>query len=289
MTLASGASLSGKGTVAAPLTAPLSGGGTITASGGTLDLTGPVSSGLTLAINSTVASDLKIDGTAVTAATIAISSANQTLEIGGVGSSLTIGASESITGGHIQLDDGTLADASGITLGAGATLSGMGTVSAPVSGGGTITASGGTLVFQGAVDSSAASAFQIANVPGADLQFDGNVGTSSVDPTISFNGANGLLDLSRTTLANFKGTIANFAPGDGIEVAGATGATLDSTGRILTVTGASGSLGTITLGVMISKFGVARKVMHPLVKMQIARSGSRLLPMFLFFWLAGCP
>lgn len=241
LTLASGTSLSGSGTVAAPL----SGAGTITASGGTLDLTGTVSSALS--INSAVASDLKIDGTA-TAATIAISSANQTLEIGAAGSSLTISASESITGGHIQLDGGTLADASGITLGAGATLSGMGTVSAPVSGGGTITASGGTLVFQGAVDSSAASAFQIANVPGADLQFDGNVGTSSVDPTISFNGANGLLDLSRTTLANFKGTIANFAPGDGIEVAGATGATLDSTGRILTVTGASGSLGTITLG-----------------------------------------
>ena len=256
LTLASGASLSGSGTVAAPL----SGGGTITASGGTLDLTGTVGSGLTLSINSAVVSDLKIDGTA-TAATIAISSANQTLEIG-AGGSVTISAPESITGGHIQLDGGTLTDASGMTLGIGATLSGKGTVSAPVSGGGTITASGGTLEFQSAVDGSTASAFQIANVSGADLQFDGSVGTASVHPTISFNGANGLLDLSHTTLGNFQGIIANFGSGDGIEVAGATGVSLDSTGTILTVSGASGSLGTITLASSYTgdTFSVSNKI-----------------------------
>jgi hypothetical protein len=137
-----------------------------------------------------------------------------------------------------------------MTLSSGATLSGKGTVSAPLSGGGTITASGGTLEFQSAVDGSTASAFQIANVSGADLQFDGNVGSigaTPVHPTISFNGANGLLDLSHTTLGNFHGIIANFGSGDGIEVAGATGVTLDSTGTILSVFGNSGSLGTITL------------------------------------------
>ena len=244
LALASGASLSGSGTVAALL----SGVGTITASGGTLDLTGTVSSGLTLSINSAVVSDLKIDGKA-TAATIAMSSANQTLEIG-AGGNLTISASENITSGHIQLDGGTLTDTSGITLSSGATLSGKGTVSAPLSGGGTITASGGVLEFQNAVDSSTASAFQIANVSGADLRFDGNVGSigaTPVHPTISFNGANGLLDLSHTTLGNFQGIIANFGSGDGIEVAGATGVTLDSTGTILTVSGSSGSLGTIAL------------------------------------------
>ncbi|MGH9548015.1 MAG: DUF4347 domain-containing protein, partial [Terriglobales bacterium] len=242
LALGSSASLKGSGTVAALL----SGGGTVTASGGVLDLTGTVSSGLTLAINSAVASDLKIDGTA-TATTIAINSANQTLEIGATGS-LTINASESVTSGHIQLDGGSLTDPSGMTLGGGATLSGKGTVSAPLSGGGTITASGGILEFQSAVDSSTASTFKIANVAGADLQFDGTVGTASIHPTISFNGANGLLDLSHTSLGNFQGIIANFASGDGIDVAGATGATLDSTGTILTVSGNSGTLGTITLG-----------------------------------------
>ena len=242
LALASGTSLKGSGTVAALL----SGHGTITASGGVLDLTGTVGSGLSLAINTAAVSDLKIDGSA-TAGPIAMSSANQTLEIGAVGS-LTITASESVTGGHIQLDGGALTDASGVTLGGGATLSGKGTVSAPLSGGGTITASGGTLEFKSAIDSSSASTFQIANVAGADLQFDGNVGTASIHPTISFSGANGLLDLSHTSLGNFLGIIANFAAGDGIEVAGATGATLDSTGKTLTVSGSSGTLGTIALG-----------------------------------------
>ena len=255
LALGSGATLQGRGTVAAQL----SGGGTVTASNGVLDLTGSVG-GLTLAINSAVVSDLKIDGSA-TAAPIAINSANQTLEIGAAGS-LTINASESVTGGHIQLDGGTLTDASGMALVGAATLSGKGTVSAPLSGGGTITASVGILEFQGAVDGSTASTFQIANVAGADLQFDGNVGTGSIHPTISFSGANGLLDLSHTSLGNFQGIVANFASGDGIEVAGATGVTLDSTGTTLTVSGSSGTLGTLILGSSYTGdiFSVANKI-----------------------------
>jgi hypothetical protein len=242
LALASGASLSGSGTVAAQL----SGSGTITASGGTLDLAGTVS-GTQLAMATASASDLKIDGTATTASAIAINSANQTLEIGTAGN-LTIGAAETISSGRIQLDGGTLTDASAITFGSGATLSGNGKLSATLSGGGTITANGGPLELKNAVDTSAASAFQIANVSGSDLQFDSSVGTSTIHPTVTFNGANGILDLSQTTLANFQGVVANFGSGDGIKVAGAASAKLDSTGTILSVFNSSAtSLGTITL------------------------------------------
>src|SRR5580704_19253618 len=78
---------------------PISTAGTLTASGGTLDLTGTVS-GRTLAIANVAGSILKIDGTATTAAATAIAIANntQTLEIGTAGS-LTISAAESITNG----------------------------------------------------------------------------------------------------------------------------------------------------------------------------------------------
>src|SRR6266567_2878562 len=240
-------SLSGWGTVAAPV----SGSGTVRASGGTLDLTGTVS-GITLVIATAAASDLKIDGTVTTTGAIAIGSSNQTLEIGAAGS-LTIGAAETITGGKIQLDGGTLTDASGINFGTGGTLSGYGVLSATLSGGGTITTNGGTLEFKNAVDSSAISTFQIANVAGSDLQFDSTVGTGTIHPTVTFNGATGILDLSQTTLGNFQGVVANFAPGDGIKVAGAAGVTLDSTGTTLSVYDSLGnSLGTIALAASYS-------------------------------------
>ena len=50
---------------------------------------------------------------------------------------------------------------------------------------------------------------------------------------------------------------------------------------LLTVQGL-GAFALITLGVMISKFGVARRLMRPRVREEIARAGLRLLPMFLF-------
>ncbi len=42
----------------------------------------------------------------------------------------------------------------------------------------------------------------------------------------------------------------------------------------------------ITAGVMLRKFGVARRVIHPLIRAQVARSGLSLLPMILFIALA---
>jgi phospholipid/cholesterol/gamma-HCH transport system permease protein len=43
-----------------------------------------------------------------------------------------------------------------------------------------------------------------------------------------------------------------------------------------------GAFALITLGVMIKKIGVARRVIHPLIIREISRSGLQLLPMFLF-------
>ena len=50
---------------------------------------------------------------------------------------------------------------------------------------------------------------------------------------------------------------------------------------LLTIQGL-GAFALITLGVIITKFTLARRIIHPLVLQQISRAGVRLLPMFLF-------
>jgi phospholipid/cholesterol/gamma-HCH transport system permease protein len=50
---------------------------------------------------------------------------------------------------------------------------------------------------------------------------------------------------------------------------------------LLTVQGL-GAFALITLGVVVSKFGTARRVIHPMTYFETARTGLRLLPMFLF-------
>src|SRR5438445_671209 len=52
--------------------------------------------------------------------------------------------------------------------------------------------------------------------------------------------------------------------------------------RFLLTAQGLGAFALITLGVIISKFGVARPVIRPLIRQEITRSGLRLLPMFLF-------
>jgi hypothetical protein len=250
--ISNGASLTGKGTVAGTVAAPLSGSGTIKAGGGTLDLKTTVSSGPSLQIDTTAGSDLKIDGTATAAGAIAINNANQTLEIGS-GGALTINAAETITNGRIQLGGGALKDVSGISVGSGAHLTGFGAVTAgtaaatDVDGTGNVTATGVTLEFKTLVDGTAASAFDIANVAGSVLKFDAAVGTTAINPMIAFDGATGTLDLTAITLANFHGIVANFEGGDQIKVANATSAKIDATGKILTVFNGSAVLGTLTL------------------------------------------
>src|SRR5262249_36990790 len=134
-------SLTGSGTVSISLSA---GSGTITASGGTLDLSGSVS-GRPLAIASGSASGLKVDGTAGSGG-VSISRANETLELGASGSR-TVSAAEGMTNGTMRVDGGTLTDSSGVTIGSGATLTGTGTAGVITLAGGTVTQSGGTLTL----------------------------------------------------------------------------------------------------------------------------------------------
>ncbi len=54
---------------------------------------------------------------------------------------------------------------------------------------------------------------------------------------------------------------------------------------LLTIQGL-GAFSLITLGVILKKFNVAHCVVRPLVTQQVARSGLKLLPMFLFLALA---
>jgi hypothetical protein len=163
MALASGTGVSGAGTL--KISGHYTGAGLLRASGGTLDVFGTIDSGIALQIASASASILKIEGTGTAVAAIAISSANQTLEVGASGN-LTINAIESISNGTIQLIGGTLTAASGIAIGSGAVLTGKGTVAAPVSGAGTVRASGGTLDLTGPV--STGPALTIDTTAGSD-------------------------------------------------------------------------------------------------------------------------
>ena len=122
--------------------------------------------------------DLKLDGTATTSAPILIGSTGQTLEIG-PNATLTIDAAESIAGGTIQLDGGTLIDPDGITLGAGATLAGFGVVDSSVMGsGGTVVANGGILDLAGSLVS--VSGPQLAVDPNSDLKLENTATTGPV-------------------------------------------------------------------------------------------------------------
>jgi hypothetical protein len=180
-------SVIGSGTIAA--NTALSGAGTVKASGGTLDLKGTVSSGPILAIATAAGSDLLIDGTATAAAAISINNVNQTLEIGSAGS-LTISAAENITNGTIKLDGGTLTDASAVTIGNGATLTGKGKAATAISGAGTVTASGGVLDLAGNVT---ATKLAISTVAGSVMQLAGTVASGT---NVTFQGQTGVLELS---------------------------------------------------------------------------------------------
>ncbi|MGY4509011.1 Hint domain-containing protein [Bradyrhizobium sp. USDA 3650] len=202
--------------------------GIITASGGVLnlvgkvDLTGASSGNVTIATGS--ASTLEFSGGSASIDAITINNVNQTLEVGASGS-LSISGAQGITNGTILLAGGTLTDTSGLTVGAGAKLTGFGTVGTgtTVNGTGTITASGGVLEFKGAVDTTSSSIFHVAST--GTLKFDGAVGTAAIKPTVAFDSATGVLDLSSMSgeSSNFHGVVTGFKSGDQIKltVAGA--------------------------------------------------------------------
>ena len=199
----SNGSLSGFGTVTANLTRSGSGtADTVTASGGTLDLTGTFGAGLVAAISAAPASDLKFDNIATSNAAIAITSAKQTLEVGGAGE-LTIGAAQNVTLGKIKLDGGTILDlgVGGISFGtktSSGSLGGFGVVEVDEltwSGSGTadtITATGGQLTLITTIGANSGMVFDIGNSPVSSLQLDISPGTGN---TFTFLGSAGNLAL----------------------------------------------------------------------------------------------
>ncbi|MCI4678011.1 Hint domain-containing protein [Rhodoblastus acidophilus] len=191
----------------------------ITASGGVLDLTGNISPGtINLFIDSASLSTLKLEST-VSQSSITINSANQTLEIGASGA-LTLSAAESVTNGAIRIDGGTLTDMSGLTIGAGASLTGTGTVNGPITGAGTITASGGALTLSGQVDTSGTSSSLVIE-DGATLQLTSttDVGLPGVNPTLTFTGNGGLfIDTAASVGGLHLGLIFGFSGADRIQI-----------------------------------------------------------------------
>jgi hypothetical protein len=270
VSLASGAVLGGSGSlnVAGGYQAGIGGPGAITASDGTLIVAGTIDAGIALSIDATAASDLKIDGSAVAASAIAISDANQTLEIGAHGT-LLIGTPESITNGTIRLDAGsTLQDDSGIALGSGSTLIGAGVVISGkngsgglLAGTGTVEASGGTLDLRRDIGSLSALTFDIADDPTAILQLDGAVGA---DNTFTFMAASGQLAFNEdknatgvtetvvglnvgadnsapTNLIDFKAHSVSISGGN--VFTGGSGTVELSDGSVLTLSGVTGDSG----------------------------------------------
>jgi len=217
------------------------GSGVIEASGGVLDLKGTIGPGIKLEIDkSATHSTLKIDGLTTSVDAIALTGANQTLEVGQTGS-LAILRAEEAHRGTIQLDGGTLTDSSGIKLDSPATLIGSGNVDAVVNGPGTVKAEGGTLTFDQGVDlQGGVGQFNIDF--GSTLAFDGQVGAAHQQPTVEFKDNAGTLDLTQEARGanDFHGQIRDFQSGDKIEVAGATGDKLAFSNGTLEVENASG-------------------------------------------------
>jgi hypothetical protein len=165
-----------------------------------------VSSGPVFTISSASASTLEFSGTATSAAPITINNVNQTLQVGSAGALTINGGAESITNGSITLSGGILTDATGLTIGAGATLSGFGTVTGPISGNGIVQAIGGTLDVTSNITATNVTGMVVANSSSSILEFAGTVASGDI---ATFNGGAGTLDLSNTTAQQgFRGTIA---------------------------------------------------------------------------------
>jgi hypothetical protein len=210
ITLTSPGQIIGSGTISA--NTAISGTGTVTANGGILDILGTINSGVKLAIGTSTASTLKIDGTATASSAISLIDSDQTLAIGATGALTINGASQSVvSGAHIVLSGGSLTAAGGFEFESSSTLSGFGTLNVGTSHGltttssPTITASGGVLNIVGNADFTDLNTnhLVIATTAGSTLEFSG--GTAKID-AITINNANQTLEVG---------------PGGGLTITGA--------------------------------------------------------------------
>ena len=262
------AAIDGAGTISATGGITAAGGtpneGTITAgtgtTGGVLDLTGTgfITSPFVFAIGTAAPSTLEFNlaGGVVASAAITINNANQTLEVGPLGT-LSIGATQNVTKGKILMAGGLLTDASGVSLGNGTSngaLSGFGTVAANLtrSGSGTadtITASGGNLDLTGTFGAGLVAAISAGSA--STLKFD-SIATSNA--AISIASGNQTLEI---------GSAGELTIGADQNV---TLGTIKLDGGIL-VDGSGISFGTTTSSGSLNGFG-------EVVASQLTRSGS---------------
>ena len=213
--------------------------------GGTLDLTGSINFNIVLGFaNTNLASTLKLESTSLINSAIAISSATQTLEIGAT-ANLTITTTENVANGAIKLDGGALSVSSGLTLGAGASISGTGTVSADIRGSGTVTASNGALTLTGPIGSAGGTTSLVIG-DGSSLYLTSTygIGSTSVAPTLTFQGTGDLFQAINAGMYNiYLGTISGFAGTDLMKIASfGSGDTLsfDSSAHTVTIYTADG-------------------------------------------------
>jgi hypothetical protein len=142
--------------------------------------------------------------------TLTLNNASATLDLAG---GLTLSGGLTVSAGKVLLDKGgTLNGAA--TLAAKTTLTGYGRLGGAVSDLGAISVAGGRLVIAGALSGTGGT---IAIAAGASLE----LGAAAAGPTITFaSGAAALLKLDAPT--SVSNTIAGFASGDSIDLAGLT-------------------------------------------------------------------
>ena len=161
----------------------------------------------------------RLQGGALAIASPGTGSATGLLSIGSGGT--VVATSVSIgSGGTVALSGGLLDPPVGITVNAGGTIVGFGTLDAAILGAGTVIASGGLLDITGSIAGSGG----LSIAAGATLALDGSVAATETvffTPTIG-TVAGGVLQLG--TLG-FSGTIDAFVQGESLILAGITGVT----------------------------------------------------------------
>ena len=189
--------------------------------GGVLELTGDgfISSPFIFAIGTTAPTTLEFNmkGGVITPFAITIDDANQTLEVGPLGS-VVIQAAQNVTNGTIVMAGGTLSDNDGLSFGtktSNGSLSGFGTVigALTVSGTGTantITAIGGNLTLDTAIGENSGLVYAIGSTPLSALQLEADPGDGN---TFTFLGSDGELALTSSASKGFDNAIVGLNVG----------------------------------------------------------------------------
>jgi hypothetical protein len=190
--------------------------------GGTLVVRGALDFNIALGFaNSSIATTLNIATANIGLNSFNITSSTQTLEISANVTFLTVAT---VTGGTIQIDGSTLTVGNGLTLSAGATLIGSGTLDSQIKGAGSvITAAGGTLTLTQAVSNDGLNPMGLVLGSGSTLVLSSGNGIGAVGsaPTLTFLGSGDIFQAVHTNLFGNNiliGKISNFIGGDFIKL-----------------------------------------------------------------------